>query len=80
MAAGPCLLRDKTRLSRPCCADQVPTLIDTNGTKVTESSVVVEYLDAAYPDSGPRLVPSSPADAASARLFSNIFQSSFLQR
>ena len=45
----------------------MPIIVDTDGTKVTESSVCVEYLDAAYPDRGTRLVPKDPALAAKAR-------------
>ena len=37
---------------------------DTDGTKLTESMVVVEYLDAKYPDQGSKLIPTDAAQAA----------------
>ena len=37
---------------------------DTDGTRLTESIVVVEYLDAKYPDQGSKLVPADATQAA----------------
>ena len=55
-------LQDET----PASSVQVPIVVDTDGSKVTESSIVVEYLDARYPEHGTRLVPADAAKAAKA--------------
>ncbi|KAK9811100.1 hypothetical protein WJX73_002714 [Symbiochloris irregularis] len=55
----------------------VPTIIDTDGTTVTESQVVVEYLEQRYKGQGTQLIPTDPAHAAKARMFGELFTSNF---
>jgi len=43
----------------------VPTLVDTDGTIVIQSNVILEYLDQKYPQ--PRLIPEEPVLAAKVR-------------
>ncbi|KAK9812137.1 hypothetical protein WJX73_010215 [Symbiochloris irregularis] len=61
-------------------AATVPTIIDVDGTKVTESQVVVEYLEERYKDQGTQLIPKVPAQAATARLFGQLFMAVFSTR
>lgn len=45
---------------------------DVDGTTVTESQVVVEYLEERYKDSGTQLIPNNPAHAAKVSSYNNI--------
>jgi glutathione S-transferase len=56
----------------PAASAKVPILIDGD-TKLIESSIIVEYLDAKYREEGTDLLPTDPADAARARLFAETF-------
>eukprot|EP00884_Botryococcus_braunii_P010703 jgi/Botrbrau1/19634/Bobra.0003s0004.1 len=47
---------------------KVPTIVDGDF-KLTESLVVLDYLETAYPDSGLNLLPADPAERANVRLF-----------
>ena len=40
--------------------------------KLTESAVVAEYVDNAYPDSGPKIFPTDPLKLALVRLGSSL--------
>lgn len=57
---------------------KVPTIVDSDGTQLTESSVVVEYLESKYKGKGTQLIPDDAALAAKARLFTEVFVASFL--
>lgn len=46
---------------------KVPIIIDTNGFKLVESNITVQYLDEKYGQDGARLLPSDPAERAKAR-------------
>ena len=46
----------------------MPIIIDTNGFKLVESNITVQYLDEKYGRDGTRLLPSDPAERAKARL------------
>ena len=46
----------------------VPVLIQ-NGNPICESSIIVQYIDEAFPDSGAALLPSDPHDRAVARFW-----------
>lgn len=50
---------------------QMPVL-DDGGRGVAESSIVIEYLDLAYPET-PRMIPQSQEDALQARLMDRVF-------
>ncbi len=50
---------------------QMPVL-DDGGRGVAESSIIIEYLDLAYPDT-PRMIPADAETALRARLFDRVF-------
>ena len=56
---------------------QVPIIIDGD-VRLVESAVSVDYLDAAYPSSGLKIVPTDAADSARARLFVELFSGPLL--
>ncbi|KAJ6032559.1 hypothetical protein N7540_003291 [Penicillium herquei] len=59
----------------------VPTLLcpSQNGTKALyESTVVLEYLEDAYPDNRPKLLPSDPYEKARARIWIHYVTSKFI--
>lgn len=58
----------------PNARAKVPVLEVTEGVVITESLVVTDYLAESYPDAG--LIPSSSADRATMRLFSELCGSS----
>jgi glutathione S-transferase len=59
----------------PEAGGKVPILVDSDGTKLVESNVIVEYLEQRYPE--PRLLPADAAQAAKVRLFIETFSSTF---
>lgn len=64
----------------PQAAAKVPTIIDTDGTQLTESQIVVEYIESKYKNSGTQLVPDDPTLAAKARLYGEFFAASFTSK
>lgn len=62
----------------PQAVAKVPTIIDTDGFGLTESRVVVEYIESKYKQSGTQLIPEHPALAAKVRLFAEFFHVHFL--
>lgn len=58
--------------ANPKARATVPTIIDGD-VKLTESHVVSEYLDNAYPAAGSKLFPTEPQKLAKVRLFVELF-------
>jgi glutathione S-transferase len=52
-----------------CCPRGLVPGVEHDGVRVCESLPLIEYLDEAYPDSGCRLMPASPADRAIVRMW-----------
>ncbi|KDD73699.1 hypothetical protein H632_c1918p1 [Helicosporidium sp. ATCC 50920] len=59
----------------PDAPAKVPILEDTDGTLLTESLVVTEYLNDKYPE--PPLLDNTPASRAKGRMFVEFFNSSY---
>ena len=53
----------------------VPSLQIAPGKALYESTVVLEYLDEAYPDHSPRLLPRDPYERAKARIWTDFVTS-----
>ncbi|KAK9838897.1 hypothetical protein WJX74_005465 [Apatococcus lobatus] len=66
----------RTITQDPEANGKVPTIIDGNF-KLTESAVVVEYLDNKYGKPGQRLLPEDPEEHALVKLFTELFTTLF---
>jgi glutathione S-transferase/RNA polymerase-associated protein len=54
---------------------EVPALIDEDGTRVFDSSVILEYIEERWPD--PPLLPATPAERARVRMLEDVMDTHF---
>ncbi|MGH0031904.1 MAG: glutathione S-transferase family protein [Myxococcota bacterium] len=54
---------------------EVPALVDTDGTRVFDSTVILEYVEDRWPD--PPLLPASPAERARVRMLEDVMDTHF---
>ncbi|MFQ5699482.1 MAG: glutathione S-transferase family protein [Myxococcota bacterium] len=54
---------------------EVPALVDADGTRVFDSSVILEYIEDRWPD--PPLLPPAPADRARVRMLEDVMDTHF---
>ncbi|KAK9834181.1 hypothetical protein WJX81_006244 [Elliptochloris bilobata] len=62
----------------PAAPAKVPIIIDTDGFKLVESNITVQYLDEKYGSESTRLLPADPAERAKVLLFTEIFSTKVL--